>query len=65
MGKVLEEVTKKAKSAEDLQQQYIDTLHWWVGAMNDCIIKAVTELNKINKSGKATLDEIAKEINEL
>lgn len=47
MGKVLEKVEQKAKAAEDLQKEYIDTLHWCVKELDTAIeelVKARTDI---------------------
>ena len=65
MGKVLDQVQEKAKTAEDLQKEYIDTLHWCVRELDDAIRQLVKAREDILTAGREHLHDIVERMGEL
>lgn len=62
MGNVLDQVTEKAKAAEDIQQSYMNTLHWCIAELDKAIadlVKARTDILEAAKDALTDLKEQA------
>lgn len=58
MGNVLEQVTAKAKAAEDIQQSYMNTLHWCITELDKAIAELVEARTNILNATKETLSDL-------
>ena len=65
MGKVEEKIKAKAKKADELEREYIDTLHWCVDQIDNAIAELVKARTEILEATKDHLTEIAAEMRNL
>ena len=65
MGKVEAKLKEKAKRADELEREYIDTLHWCIDQIDNAIAELVNARNDIKTATKDHLTEIAAEMRNL
>lgn len=65
MGKVAKQVEERAKKASDIQESYMNTLHWCITALDDAIRELVDARTNILNATKETLTDLKKQAEEI
>ena len=65
MGNTLDQVEKRAKEFDDLQNEYQDTLKWCIDEINKCIVALTEDVHNIMVATREHIHNINERLEDL